>query len=317
MSEEIADTGSSFKDYFEYSAFIMLAGILRFLPLAVAVRIGELFARIFCAASMRSSRFIRYQMQECFGDRYTENEYKQLVRKFYRHFGCLFAEAVRLKTINNINVNNIVDWNGIDDEIDRLTERYGKGVFLATGHIGNWEFTGCASAVKGFLAGSIARPLDNHLIDAKVKAFREYSGQKIWDKNGALVKLLQAFKRKKSVGVLIDQDGGEQGLRVPFLGRPASTNTAVIEMSIRLGVPILPCAMVRDGSKPMNFKVVFGEPVIAESRKITMADIYRLAEKVNNELSAIIAANPEQWLWIHKRWKTPNPIDIRHYKKYE
>lgn len=315
----MADTGDNisptFKDYFEYSAFFLGSGFLRVMPLFISAKLGKFFAKVFCVASGRSSKFIKYQMKECFGEKYSDKEYDVLVDRFYTHFGNLCAEAVRIKTLNIDNIDNIVSWGDTADVINNMVEESGKGLFLATGHIGNWEFTGAASALKGFLAGSIARPLDNPLLNKLIKDVRESSGQVIWDKDGAIIKLLQAIKRKKSVGVLIDQDAGEQGLKVPFLGRSASTNTAVSEMAIRLKVPILPCAIVRDGLKPMKFKVMLGAPVIPESKDNSQEEVYKITEKVNNELSKIILENPEQWLWIHKRWKTPNPSDGRRYTR--
>lgn len=317
MSEKAVGKICSFKEYLEYSAFISVAGLLRIMPLSVSVIIGKYIAKLFCAVSGRPAKFIKYQMKECFGSEYSENEYAELVEKFYKHFGCLLAETVRLKTLSKDNVDQIADFNGIVEVLDSLIAQYGKGVFLATGHIGNWEFTGAAAAVKGFLAGSIARPQNNLLIDRMIKENRQYSGQEIWDKDGAVLRLFQAIRRKKNVGVLIDQDAGEQGLKVPFLGRSSSTNTAVTEMAIRLGAPILPCAMLRVDGTPMKFRVMFGTPVIPESKDSSQQEVYKITEKVNAELSKIIAINPEQWLWIHKRWKTPNPSDTRRYSRYE
>ncbi len=299
--------------YLEYAVFMAVAGILRFLPLPIAVKVGKLIARVFCIASKRSSKFIEYQMKACFGDKYSDLEYHELVDKFYTHFGCLLAEAVRLKTVSN----DMIDWNGLDDVVAELTETYGKGVFFATGHIGNWELTGALGAKNGILAGAIARPLDNPLINAKLNEFRTFSGQKIWEKDGAMLKLIRAIKNKKSVGVLVDQDAGEQGIRVSFLGRPASTTISVAEMAIRLGVPIFPSAVVRDGNNPMKFKGVFGEPIIPLTNKKLEGEVFRLTERMNEELSKIISDYPEQWLWIHKRWKTPNPIDRRRLRRYE
>ncbi len=303
--------------FIEYAFFMMVAGTLRIMPIVAGVWVGTVIARLFCLLSGRSTKYIKSQMQECFGERYTDKEYDRLVGKFYLHFGTLLAEAVRVKILNMDNVDEIVDWGDLKELNDELSAKYNRGVLFATGHIGNWEFTGSAGAMKGILAGSIARPLDNPLIDRKVKEVREYSGQEIWDKEGAILKLIKAIKRRKSVGILIDQDAGEQGLRVPFLGRAASTNTAVSELAIRLGAPIVPSAIVRVGNKPLRFKVVHGEPIFPDNKDNSQEAVYTITEKVNNELSRIISDNPEQWLWIHRRWKTPNPSDRRRYKRYE
>lgn len=303
--------------YLEYAVFMAIAGILRILPIFVAVRLGKLIAWAFCLASRRSGKFIEYQMRECFGARFTDEEYHKLVDKFYTHFGCFLAESVRMKVLNKCNIDDFVEWGGFYKEVEDIIAKSGTGVFFVTGHIGNWEFTGAAGAVKGLLAGSIARPLDNQLINKKVTEYREQSGQEIWDKDGAVLKLLRAIKKKQSVGVLVDQDAGEQGLSVPFLGRPASTNVAIAEMSIRLGAPIIPTALVRVDGRPMKFKLVMGDVVIPSTNKKEPNEVYRVMEAVNAELSKIISSYPEQWLWIHKRWKTPNPTDRKRFRRYE
>ena len=311
---------NSFKSlilYLQYAGFLIAASTLRFLPLYFAVKLGEIMARFFCFLSHRSSTFIEQQMRTCFKNRYTDKEYKKLVKKFYYHFGCLFAECVRLDKLNKNNINKYLDTSNFEEALAILNKKSTKGVFLATGHIGNWEFTGVAGALTDVLAGSIARPLDNPLIDRKVKEFREFSGQKIWDKEGALINIMRAIKNKKAVGILVDQDAGEQGLSIPFLGRPASTGIAIGDMALKTGAPILPIALHRINSKPMSFKIVAGEPIIPDTKNKSAAERLRILTEMNHELSNIIAQAPEQWLWTHKRWKTPNPVDRRFLSRYE
>ena len=299
----------------EYAVLIIVISVLKILPFCAEKKIGKLVAKFFCFIIKRDAKFIKYQMRACFHDKYSNLEYNELADKFYTHFGYLIAETVRLKTIASKEIDDVVDWNGLDEITKSLTEEYGKGVLFATGHIGNWELTGALGAKKGIIFGSIARPLNNLLINKKINEYRTYSGQKIWDKSGALLMLVKHLKRKMSVGILIDQDGGEQGLRVPFLGRPSSTNISIAELAIRFNVPIIPTAVVRSSYNPLQFKAIYGKPIISKKKEISKKEVYRILEEVNNELSDIIYAYPEQWLWIHKRWKTPNPSDNRKFIK--
>ena len=317
MPDNKIDTDLQFKHYIGYAGVIIIGGLLRILPFCVAAQMGRIIVRLYCYFSGRSSTYIQSQMRECFGDKYTEKEYNVLVSQFYTHLGKLCAEFVRLRKANKDNIDQYVDWGDFIGIVNKLIAENSTGVIFATGHIGNWEFTGSACHLKGILEGAIARPLDNPLLDELVKRERESSGLKIWDKDGALIKALRSLKDKKSIGVLIDQDGGEQGMQVPFLGRKSSTDVRIAKMSITRGVPIIPSAIIRVPGKSMKFRLVYGKPIIPENNPLSLKEMYRIIEQMNLGLSAIVAEYPEQWLWTHKRWKTPNPSDKRLYRKYE
>lgn len=292
--------------YIEYFAMIAAGCILRVLPISLSSRFGEGVARFFGLLSHRPERFVELQMRATFDDKFTDTEYKSFAKKFFRHLGCLIAEGVRLKQLNKDTVDSIVEW-GESLEILKELKAKNQGVIIATGHIGNWEFTGAATALAGYLAGSIARPLDNPLIDKLVNNYRESSGNKIWAKQGALLNVMRSLKKGKSVGILVDQDAGENGLSVPFLGRPASTIAAVAEMAIRLKAPIYPAAIQRT-DKPMHFRANTRELIYPNPDADPEQEKIRILTEMNAALSDIIMDAPEQWLWTHRRWKTPNPV---------
>lgn len=292
--------------YLEAGAFLGAALMLRILPLPAASWGGSLVARFFSRLSQRSPAFVERQMRATFGGRYNDREYRELVGKFFRHMGCLLAEGVRMRTLTRENINGYVDWSPRIGAVKQLLRESPTGAFFATGHIGNWEFTGTAAVLTDLLVGSVARPLDNPLINDIVNANRERSGQKIWSKRGALTNILRAIRKKESVGILVDQDAGEEGISVPFLGRPASTIPALADLAIRTGAPIIPSALQRT-DRPMRFRANFGEFIFPDKSADPKTERLRILNRLNEELSKIIEAAPEQWLWTHRRWKTPNP----------
>lgn len=298
--------GNRFLTYMQAGAFCATGLVLRAMPFPLAALTGTGVAYLFAGLSQRSPKFVEWQMRATFGERFSDAEYKELVRKFFRHLGCLVAEGVRLRQLTAENVDEFVDWGPRFAALQELQRTSRVGCFFTTGHIGNWEFTGAASALKGLLTGSIARPLDNPLIDRAVNYYREHSGQKIWTKKGALTNILRAIRKKESIGILVDQDAGEEGIRVPFLGRPSSTVTAIADLAIRTGAPIIPSAIQRTG-QAMRFRANIGEFIIPDQKADPAQERLRILTALNAELSKIIESAPEQWLWSHRRWKTPNP----------
>lgn len=293
--------------YLQAGAFLATGLALRALPFSLAALAGTGVAYVFAELSRRSPAFVEGQMRETFGERFSDSEYRQLTKKFFRHLGCLAAEGVRLRTLNRKNIDELIDWGPRFKLLLELQKDAPVGCFLTTGHIGNWEFTGAACALKGLLTGSIARPLDNPLIDKILNSYRCSSGQKIWTKQGALTNILRTIRKKESIGILVDQDAGNDGVRIPFLGRPASTITAIADLAIRTGAPIVPSAIQRT-ERPLHFRANIGEFIIPDRNADPASERLRILTLLNQELSKIIEDAPEQWLWTHRRWKTPNPM---------
>ncbi len=306
VNSENMSNQNSFLTYLQAGAICATGLTLRMMPFPLAALAGTGVAYVYAGLSRRSPKFVECQMRATFGDRYSAAEYRALARDFFRHLGRLVAEGVRLRQLTAENIDEYVDWGPRFPALQQLLRESPVGCFFTTGHIGNWEFTGAACALKGLLVGSIARPLDNPLIDRLVNRYRENSGQRIWTKKGALTNILRAIRKKESIGILVDQDAGNDGVRVPFLGRPASTVTAIADLAIRTGAPIVPSAIQRTAGT-MRFRANIGEFIIPDKKADPAQERLRILTALNAELSKIIESAPEQWLWSHRRWKTPNP----------
>lgn len=289
------------------AAAVFIAGItLKILPLPLAVVAGTFVARLIGLLSHRSIGFVVGQMRATFGSRYSDAQYRKMAHDFFRHMGCMLAESVRLKSLTKENIYDYVDFGDGLERVRQIVANSGCGVFMTTGHIGNWEIIGAAGALTGVISGSIARPLDNPLVNDMITSYREHSGQKIWSKRGAVTNILRAIKKGESIGILIDQDAGPEGISVPFLGRPASTVTTIADLSIRTGAPLVPVAVQRVGGQPMKFHLNVGEVVYPDQAAEPEGERVRILTRLNEELSRMIEAEPVQWLWTHRRWKTPN-----------
>lgn len=230
-----------------------------------------------------------------------EGRARVLVRDNYRHYALFVMETARLRRMPSSEVVRRTRMNGCDRMMCDLLAR-GKGMILVTGHLGNWEWGAVILGMLDVVDGMIARPLDNPLIDRFVRGIRESTGASVWDKCGSMRKALSAVRKGRGVVAVMDQHGGSRGVSVPFLDKEGGTMSAPVELAIRTGAPLYVVAMVRDGvsggfsmqPKRVHWPVTGTDP---ESEKV------RLATAINADLSELIREFPEQWIWIHRRWR--------------
>jgi Kdo2-lipid IVA lauroyltransferase/acyltransferase len=195
-----------------------------------------------------------------------------------------------------------VDWGGQERTFRELLAE-GRGVLFATGHLGNWEMSGAVMRLRGFCQATLARPLDNALLDRYVNAVRSRSGLKVIAKFGAIRGVVRRLRAGQGVGMLMDQDGGRQGVFAPFFGVDASTLPTAADLAIRTGSPIVVAAMHRT-DQPLRF-VCRMEPTLRPDPKAdAREERMRLVGEMNRQLENLIRAAPAQWLWMHRRWKT-------------
>jgi KDO2-lipid IV(A) lauroyltransferase len=181
-------------------------------------------------------------------------------------------------------------------------------VVFVTGHVGLWEMCGLGYTAHGYRLYSIARPLDNERINSLVDGVRERFGQRILAKRGALVAALRALREGISVGMLLDQDAGKHGVFVPLFGRPASTLPTAAEIALRSGARLVCSATWRDESAGVH-RLRLGRIITVSRWKGPRdehydAEVRRITAEYTAEIEAAVREHPEQWLWLHRRWKT-------------
>lgn len=176
----------------------------------------------------------------------------------------------------------------------------GKGCIMVSGHMGNWEIGGCLAAARGIPTTFVVTTQRNKLIEAKLDRYREASGAEIVKRRVATKGVLSALKRKRMVAILIDQDAHEDGAFVPFFGRPASTPRGPAVFQLRTGAPLVFAYSIR---LPGERYRIHYERIQTEG--ITDAD--ELTALLTSKLEAAIRIRPEQWFWMHRRWKTRPP----------
>ncbi len=173
---------------------------------------------------------------------------------------------------------------------------------LVTGHFGNWELGGYAMAMLGFSSHAIARPLDNPFLDDYLRSFRERTGQKVLAKKGDFDEMQAILARGGILATLADQDAGQRGLFVDFFGRPASTHKAVALLSLEYNVPLVVIGTRKVG-EPMRYRVDVGDVILPEEYQGKPDATRAITQRFTTALEKVVRAAPEQYFWLHRRWK--------------
>ncbi|MFO7715725.1 lysophospholipid acyltransferase family protein [Desulfosarcina sp.] len=181
----------------------------------------------------------------------------------------------------------------------------GKGVLILTLHMGNWELLPISYRFQGFNVSMVYRPLDFKPADRFFLQYRCRFGANPIHKKKSMRKVLDALRRKDCVGILLDQDSGlTAGVFADFFGQPACTNKGMALMALKTGAPVVPTYLVRHGNR-FEIHIEPEVPLIRTGDK--ERDIQENTRQYNQVMEAIIRRYPEQWLWVHRRWKNRPP----------
>ena len=233
-----------------------------------------------------------------------EQELKAIARSSYQHLGRSLAELARIMVASPEQVMQMVSTEGWDHFIE--AQKKGRGVLLLTAHLGNWELMAHTLPLRGVPIGVVARPVDNPLLEAYLRQFRARWGNRVIDKGGALRQVLKAIRNGEPVGFLLDQNvAPEQGVFVHFFGRPACTHKTLALLALRTGAVVLPVFISRqeDGRHHM----VFDPPPPLEETGDLERDIVVNTQRFTAVIESHVRRHPDQWLWVHRRWKTQPP----------
>lgn len=229
------------------------------------------------------------------------SELTGIAKDCYRHLGIVAAEFF---DITSLTMDTLFDWfdpEGLEHYV-RAYEK-GKGIILFTGHFGNWEVMAAACAILYDPLHIVYRELDNPVMRDIVDRVRRHTGNKLLPKGGAARKIIRLLNRCESVGILIDQNvSWQEGVFVDFFGRPASTTAGLAALALQTGAPVLPAFAFRLRSG--RYRVVV-EPEVEMVRTGDYdRDILENTKKFSNILEGYVRRYPEQWFWLHQRWKT-------------
>ncbi len=223
-------------------------------------------------------------------------------RRCFENVGKTFMEIPCLARRGREEIQESVNFLGWENTIRAMEKK--KGVLFLTAHLGNWELMAIAQGYRANPPLSfIARPLDNPYLDLWLNRVRARSGNRIISKHGALRPVLRSLREGYAVGMLMDQSTVfTDAVFVEFFSHQAGSYAAMAHIALRTGVPVVPIYTLRDPSGVTH--TVHTEPAVppcVTGRK--EHDVYTTTQQYQQVLERVIRRNPEQWFWMHRRWK--------------
>lgn len=288
----------------EYAIAWLLLRTIGLLPRPLARALGLGLGRLAYLAVPRLRQVGRRNLALAFPEK-SEEERRRILQGVYRSLGRQLAEFCLLPRYRREELQELVVYDGLENYLEAKAR--GKGVLLATAHLGAWEVSSFAHSLYGHPMTIVVRPLDNPYVDRLVARYRNRHGNRTVDKNNFARGLLAAMKANDTVGILADTNmTPPQGVFVDFFGIPACTAVGIARVALHTDAAVLPAFIVWD-EEPKRYRIVF-EPAIKLVRsEDAERDAVANTQEFTRTIERYVRRYPDQWLWLHRRWKTRPP----------
>lgn len=286
-------------------ALQVLSRIALVLPDSSALGVGRTLGSLAYYGSRRYRTVAINNLTVVFGDTWDQSRIASTAREMFRQIGMNLIEFLRFPGVDPSRLDDIIRIEGEEHVQEAL--RHGRGILAITSHYGNFELFGAAFVHRGYKLSVIARNADDEKTNDIINGIRERMGYKVFPRQQAAFRSVMALRRNEVLGVLPDQNDLD-GIFVPFFGRLASTTRGPAVMAIRTGAVVLPAFIHRE---PDNTHVVTVYPPLEyEANDDPEQSIYNLTLAINRAIETAILKHPEQWFWLHNRWKQRPPEDL-------
>jgi len=272
-----------------------LIAALQYSPRPVADALGAGCGRLLDALVRRLRQTAYRNLEFAYPEQDAEWR-RSTVDGVYRSIGRLLVALARFPSIDRSNVGQWIRYEGFEHY--EQAKAAGRGVLFATAHLGNWELSAFAHALLTEKMSIVVRPLDNPLLDDLVETRRGLSGNTLLSKRDFARSILHALRDNEPVGILVDQNSaGDNSAFVPFFGKAACTNLTFAKLAARSGAAVIPGFAVWNDSERRYVLKFY--PAVSMS-----GDAVEDTARIQAAVERAIREYPDQWLWIHRRWKT-------------
>jgi|SRR5438874_1810398 len=289
------------KEWLAYAAVWSLLKVTGALPRSMARAIGVVLAEILFAFTPKLRKTAEFNLQLAF-PQWTASQRENTIRNMIRSLGWMAAEFARMPRCTPENIDEIIVLDGHENFLEG--QRRGRGVIFLTAHMGAWELSSYAHALYGYPLHYTARPLDNPRLDELVNRYRSLSGNKPIFKNESARAMLRTLKAAGTIGILADQNTmRDEGIFVDFFGVPACTTTGIARVALHTAAAVVPGYAVWDESL-QKYRLRFEPPLNLVRTGDVERDVIENTQRFANVIEEIIRKYPDQWVWVHARWKT-------------
>ena len=295
---------AAFMVWLEFIPFWFLYQLIRIMPLKMAYVLDRfLFQILFWIDFKHRRRAIAHVLHA--GVAKTPGRARQIAQAAFLSFAKLLVEIIKM---DQSFKPEMISFKSSADSYDRTFGAHKTNVIVVTAHYGNWELAGSFWAtLSGFPMVSIMRPFSNPLIGKYILKGREASNHQSISKDGGMRGLLRALKEGKTIAILADQHASvrEGGLETTFFGQPCRTHSSPALLHLRTGIPIVP-QLTRRLDDNGHFEFIMGDMIDYKPTDDKEKDLRIVTQMYTTALEKLIAQDPTQWLWAHRRWLNIN-----------
>ena len=278
-----------------------ISTIVSWLPYSLVVIIGKGLGHIYHRVAKKQRLRAEKTIKERLG--YSDEQAYVTIRKLFIQLGITFLEMLYMPALNKDNIEKYVTFDR--PEVLKAALSEGKGVVMLACHMDNWEWLGAALAMNGFPLSAVEKPQPNHVYSDFMNELRRNAGQEIFARgSNEIIGCARAMKKGRMLGLIADQDGGYDGIFVPFLGKMASTPAGPAYFARKFKAPIIPIFIVRNPDG-YGHRAIVKDPIRYEVTGDQKVDDYNVTLRMTQEVEKIIKEYPDNWLWFQHRWNTP------------
>lgn len=282
----------------EYALAKAIVAVLRFSPAPVAFPLARFFTRLLQASLPKLMAVANRNLEFAYPEA-TPQERARIAKGVFDSVARLLVAFAKFPDLNSTNIHRWIRYEGLENYT--AAKAKGRGVLIATAHLGNWELSAFAHALMTEPMFVMVRPLDNRLVDELVEGRRQLSGNRLLLKKDAALSVVRALRNNEAVGVLIDQNTAlEEGVFIDFFGKKACASAAFAKLAVRTGAAVVPGFALWEPAEKKYVLHFFPEMQLS-------GDAQRDTQAIHTEFERIIRRYPDQWMWIHRRWKTRPP----------
>ena len=296
----------------EYGLFRLFTCVLAVLSVRQTVLLARSVAWLLTRRPLR--RLTRYDVaaeniRHAFGDGTTDGQVDALIRGMWVHLVRLVSEIIQLpRKMTLTNCREVIVFRNRQPVLEALCS--GRRVFILGGHFGNWEVSTATFGLFGFPMGIVARKLDNPYLHRWFFESRQQTGHRLYDKRGGWDGMVELLQAGGNLGLLCDQDAGRRGVFVDFFGRPASTFKSIALMALEYDALLVVGYGIRlpdDFAEARWVRYEIGCEAIIDPREFEFnrETVKAITQQYTAALERAIRRAPDQYFWVHRRWKTP------------
>ncbi|HWR44320.1 lysophospholipid acyltransferase family protein [Sporomusa sp.] len=269
------------------------------LPHSVILFAGKLLGRLYYRVARKQRNRALKQIKERLN--LSQIAAESIIKSSFLKLGQTFLEVLQMPALTKEKVKHYVTFENKHYLTDTLAQQ--KGVVFLTGHLGNWEWFGAALALEGFPVADIVKRQPNDQHTRILNEHRQMFGIEIFASGTSeILGAAKALKKGKLLAFFADQDAGNEGVFIDFLGKPAATHLGPAVFARKFKAPVVPGFIVRnpDGTH----RILLQPPIYYEDTGNPDADLYNLTERMTKIIELAVKTYPDEWLWFKKRWNT-------------